>query len=174
MNVAGIPALKQLIENGYIQCDPKRDILKVFVFERHHNTGLFSFGFAKGFGIHGALAQTVAHDAHNLLVVGDNNEDMALAANELITCGGGEVAVCDGKVLGKVELPLLGLMSTKPIEEVATEVEKIEHAWNTMGCTMASPFMTMGLLSLACIPELRLTDKGYVDCTTYQFVPLEV
>lgn len=162
------------IENGYIQCDPERDILKVFVFERHHNTGLFSFGFAKGFGIHGALAQTVAHDAHNLLVIGDNNEDMALAANELITCGGGEVAVCDGKVLGKVELPLLGLMSTKPIEEVAAEVEKIEQAWNTMGCTMASPFMTMGLLSLACIPELRLTDKGYVDCTTYQFVPLEV
>lgn len=103
---------------------------------------------------------------------------MALAANELITCGGDEVAVCDGKVLGKVELPLLlpllGLMSTKPIEEVAAEVEIIEHAWNAMDCTMASSFMTLGLLSLARIPELRLTDKGYVDCTTYRFVPLEV
>lgn len=162
------------VHKNVIECDPEQDILKAFVFERHHETGSYSYGFAKGFGIHGALAQTVAHDAHNLLIVGDNDEDMALAANELIACGGGEVAVCDGKVLGKVDLPLLGLMSTKTVEEVAAEVQSIEQAWKNMGCTMASPFMTMGLLSLACIPELRLTNRGYVDCLRYEFVPLEV
>lgn len=162
------------IVDGELLCDPAHDVLKAFVFERHHATGNFAYGFAKGFGIHGALAQTVAHDAHNLLVVGDNDHDMALAANELISCGGGEVAVQDGQVLGKVELPLFGIMSPDSIEEVAQKVQKVERAWASMGCTMPSPFMTMGLLSLACIPELRLTDRGYVDCTKYQFVPLVV
>ncbi|MGN0286634.1 MAG: adenine deaminase [Atopobiaceae bacterium] len=162
------------IVDGELLADPAHDVLKAFVFERHHATGKFAYGFAKGFGIHGALAQTVAHDAHNLLVVGDNDHDMALAANELLECGGGEVAVQDGQVLGKVELPICGLMSPEPVEQVAAKVERIEQAWATMGCTMTSPFMTMGLLSLACIPELRLTDRGYVDCTKYQFVPLVV
>lgn len=161
------------IRNNAIECDPSHDILKAFVFERHHNTKSYAYGFVRGFGIHGALAQTVAHDAHNLLVIGDNDSDMALAANELITCGGGEVAVQEGSVLHKVELPLLGLMSDKPAEEVAADVLAMENTWKAMGCTMPSPFMTMGLLSLACIPELRLTNRGYVDCLTYQFVPLE-
>lgn len=162
------------VHNNHIECDPEHDILKAFVFERHHHTNSYAYGFVRGFGIHGALAQTVAHDAHNLLVVGDNDEDMARAANELIACGGGEIAVCDGEILGKVELPLLGLMSDKNVHEVAKEVAQMEHAWQTMGCSMASPFMTMGLLSLACIPELRLTNKGYVDCINYLFAPLEV
>lgn len=162
------------VVEGEILADPAHDILKAFVFERHHATGKFAYGFAKGFGIHGALAQTVAHDAHNLLVVGDNDHDMALAANELLRCGGGEVAVRNGQVLGKVELPLFGLMSPDPVEKVAAKVQGIEQAWRTMGCTMPSPFMTMGLLSLACIPELRLTDRGYVDCNRYEFVPVVV
>lgn len=162
------------VVDGELVADPANDILKAFVFERHHATGKFAYGFAKGFGIHGALAQTVAHDAHNLLVVGDNDHDMAIAANELVACGGGEVAVQDGQILGKVELPLFGLMSPRPIEEVADAVHHIEGAWRAMGCTMPSPFMTMGLLSLACIPDLRLTDRGYVDCNTYQFVPVVV
>ncbi len=162
------------VEGGCLLAMPEKDILKAFVFERHHATGNHAAGFAKGFGIHGALAQTVAHDAHNLLVVGDNDADMALAAQTLIACGGGEVAVADGQILGKVELPLLGIMSPRPVEEVAEEVATVEDAWSKMGCTMPSPFMTMGLLSLACIPELRLTDRGYVDCCTYRFVPLIV
>ena len=116
--------------------------------------------------------QTVAHDAHNLLVVGDDDEDMALAAQTLIDCGGGEVAVQDGRILGLVKLPILGLMSPRTVEEVAEEVRGVEKAWADMGCTMPSPFMTMGLLSLACIPDLRLTNRGYVDCNTYRFVPI--
>ena len=116
----------------------------------------------------------MAHDAHNLLVVGDNDEDMAVAANALVKCGGGGVAVQDGRVLGLVELPVAGLMSTKPLEEVATEVAGLERAWADMGCTMPSPFMTMGLTSLACLPDLRLTNRGLVDCNAFKFVPLVV
>jgi len=160
------------VVDGCLQCLPEQDILKAFVFERHHDTGTYAAGFSRGFGIHGALAQTVAHDAHNLLVVGDNDEDMAIAAQALIDCGGGEVAVQDGRVLGLVKLPILGLMSPRTVEEVSEEVCGVEKAWADMGCTMPSPFMTMGLLSLACIPDLRLTNRGYVDCNTYRFVPI--
>ena len=136
--------------------------------------GTHSFGFVTGFGIHGALAQTVSHDAHNLLVMGDNDADMALAARTLAECGGGEVAVADGKVLALVELPVCGLMSDRRIEEVAEKVAGIEAAWAQMGCSLPSPFMTMGVMSLACIPVLRLTNRGYVNCLTFQMEPLVV
>lgn len=160
------------VADGQLLADTEHDVLKAFVFERHHETGTLGYGFTCGYGIHGALAQTVAHDAHNLLVIGDNDEDMAMAANALVECGGGAVAVRDGRVLGLVELPVAGLMSTKPLEEVAKEVAGLEEAWKDMGCTMPSPFMTMGLTSLACLPDLRLTNRGLVDCLTFQFVPL--
>lgn len=162
------------IRDGRLEADPASDVLKVFVFERHHATGNRAYGFANGFGIHGALAQTVAHDAHNLLVMGDNDADMALAAQTLVACGGGEVAVQDGRVLGLVELTVAGLMSTERVEVVADKVARIQEAWAKMGCTMPSPFMTMGGMSLACIPELRLTDRGYVNCLTFQFEPVVV
>ena len=162
------------VANGQLLCDTGQDVLKAFVFERHHETGTFGYGFTSGYGIHGALAQTVAHDAHNLLVVGDNDEDMAIAANALVNCGGGAVAVQDGRVLGLVELPVAGLMSTKPLEEVASEVAGLERAWADMGCSMPSPFMTMGLTSLACLPDLRITNRGLVDCNAFKFVPLVV
>lgn len=162
-------------KDGYLESDPSQDVLKTVVFERHHNTGKKGFGFVKGFGITcGAMASTVAHDAHNLLVIGTDDEDMALAANTLIECGGGMVAVKNGKVLGVVPLPIAGLMNDKPLEEMSQMVETLEDAWAEIGCTMPSPFMTMALIPLACLPELRLTDRGLVDCTTFQFVPLEV
>ncbi len=157
------------VVDGFVQNDPVQDVLKVGVFERHHDTGNFALGFTKGFGIHGALAQTVSHDAHNLLVMGDNDEDMAIAANRLIEIGGGEVAVMDGEILGEVDLPIAGLMSPERVEIVSAKVEKIESAWEKMGCKMPSPFMTLGLMSLACIPDLRLTDMGYVNTLTFQF-----
>ena len=160
--------------DGALQADPARDILKAFVFERHHASSTHAAGFVCGLGIHGALAQTVAHDAHNLLVVGDNDADMAIAANALVECGGGAVAVVDGEILAKVPLGVCGLMSTGEAAEVASQVCRMEQAWAAMGCKMPSPFMTLGLLSLACIPELRLTNRGYVDCTQFKFVPLEM
>ena len=160
------------VRDGLLEADRERDLLKAFVFERHHATGTWGSGFVMGFGVHGALAQTVGHDAHNLVVIGDNDRDMALAANTLISCGGGEVAVVDGEVKGLVELPACGLMSDKHVAEVSDEVGALERVWEEMGCQMPSPFMTLSGISLACIPELRLTNQGYVDCRTFCSVPL--
>lgn len=163
------------VRDGALLADPDHDVLKVCVFDRHHGeAGTHSQGFVTGFGIHGALAQTVSHDAHNLLVMGDNDEDMALAARTLVECGGGEVAVADGKVLALVELPVCGLMSTERVEVVAEKVAGARRAWEQMGCTMPSPFMTMGVMSLACVPELRLTNRGYVNCLTFEMEDLIV
>lgn len=161
------------VRDGVLCADHDHDILKVCVFDRHHGAeGVHSQGFVTGFGIHGALAQTVSHDAHNLLVMGDNDEDMALAAQTLVECGGGEVSVMDGKVLALVKLPVCGLMSDQPVEVVADQVAKNDAAWKAMGCTMPSPFMTMGVMSLACVPVLRLTNRGYVNCVTFEKEPL--
>lgn len=162
--------MEMSVQNGFLQSDVSRDILKVAVFERHHKTGTVGYGFVKGFGIKkGALAQTVAHDAHNLLVVGTNDEDMALAANTLIECGGGMVAVANGQILGIVPLPIAGLMSDESLEEMSKKVAVLEKAWEDMGCTLPSPFMTMALIPLACLPETRLTNRGLVDCRTFRF-----
>lgn len=167
--------VKLNVKNGKLESDTAQDVLKTFVFERHHETGTVGKGFVKGFGItKGAMASTVAHDAHNLLVIGTNDADMALAANTLIECGGGMVAVCDGKVLGCVPLPIAGLMNAKPVEEMSEIVSKLEEAWVQIGCDMPSPFMTMALIPLACLPELRLTNRGLVDCTKFEMVPLVV
>lgn len=161
--------------NGELVSDTAQDVLKAAVFERHHETGKAGFGFVKGFGITcGAMASTVAHDAHNLLVIGTNDADMALAANTLIQCGGGMTAVREGRVLGTVPLPIAGLMSDKPAEEMSRAVERLEQAWKEIGCSMRSPFMTMALIPLACLPELRLTNRGLVDVTQFKFVPLVV
>lgn len=163
------------VENGLLNSDTEQDVLKTFVFERHNNTGKHGVGFVKGFNIKcGAMASTVAHDAHNLLVVGTNDEDMALAANTLISCGGGMCAVQNGKVLGCVELPLAGLMNNKTAEEMSEKVNNLDTAWKKIGCDIVSPFMTMALIPLACLPELRLTNRGLVDCTKFTFTELEV
>jgi adenine deaminase len=163
------------VVDGRIEADVSQDTLKTFVFERHHDTGSFGFGFVKGFGIkRGALASTVAHDAHNLLVLGSNDADMALAANTLITSGGGMIAVQDGKILGHVALPIAGLMDDLSATEMAEKVAVLENSWQAMGCVMESPFMTMALIPLACLPELRLTNRGLVDCTTFSFTSLFV
>ncbi len=163
------------VKDGCVPADPDSDIMKLAVFERHHATGTKGLGFLKGFGFKkGAMAQTVAHDAHNLLVAGTNDEDMALAANTLIECGGGLCAVADGKVLALVPLPIAGLMSDLPAEEVAELIAKLDAAWKEMGCVINSPYMTMALMALACLPELRLTNRGLVDCRTFEFVDLFV
>lgn len=162
------------VENGEIKSDTAQDVLKTFVFERHKATGKHGVGFTKGFHVKcGAMASTVAHDAHNLLVIGTNDEDMALAANTLINCGGGEVIVKNGKVLACVPLPFAGLMSTDSAEAMDEKVAELEKAWAEIGCDIQSPFMTMALIPLACLPELRLTDRGLVDCTKFCFTELE-
>ena len=163
------------VKDGFIESDTEKDVLKAFVFERHKNTGKHGIGFVKGFNIkRGAMAATVSHDAHNLFVIGTNDADMALAVNTLIKCGGGTCAVCDGKVLGLVELPFAGLMNTLSAEEMSKKVDVLGGAWKEIGCDIVSPFMTMSIIPLACLPELRLTNRGLVDCVKFEFVPLEV
>ncbi len=168
------PVMENLkIENGKILPDIEKDILKAFVFDRHHKNGKFSGGFVKGFGIKkGALAQTVSHDAHNVIVIGTSNEDMALAVNTLIDSGGGLVAVCDGDVLGHVTLSIAGLISDKSLTQTAEELYGIEKSWQSLGCTLPSPFMTMALISLSVIPKIRLTNRGLVDCDEFKFIDL--
>ncbi len=163
------------VKDGLALADVQQDLLKAAVFERHKATGKAGFGFVKGFGIRaGAMASTVAHDAHNLLVIGANDADMALAANTLIQCGGGMCTVRGGQVLGLVELPIAGLMQELSAEEMSARVAALAESWKAIGCSVASPFMTMALIPLACLPELRLTNRGLVDCTTFAFTPLFV
>jgi len=161
------------VVNGSVMHDLAHDIVKVVVIERHKATGSMGKGFVSGFSIKaGAVASTVAHDAHNLLVLGTNDEDMALAANTLAGVGGGMVVVKDNKVLALNPLPIAGLMSEDPIEVVASRVALIDAAWKELGCNMESPFMTMALLSLAVLPELRLTNRGLVDTVNFKIIDL--
>ncbi|EEG78570.1 adenine deaminase [Dethiobacter alkaliphilus] len=162
-------------QNGLIHADPTKDLAKVAVFERHSGQGTHAVGFVTGFGFtRGAVASTVAHDSHNLLIVGTNDADMAVAGNILAEHGGGMVAVSEGEVLALVELPVAGLMSDQPVEEVAQNVAALAKAWQNLGCTLVSPFMTMALLSLPVIPDLRITNRGLVDVTKFDFVNLFV
>ena len=141
------------VVDSRLESDLEQDTLKTFVFERHHEMGTYGYGFVKSFGIkRGAMASTVAHDAHNLLVVGTNDEDMALAANTLAACGG-MVVVADGKVLGQVELPIAGLMDTLDAATMSEKVHQLEKTWEEIGCTMPSAFLTMALIPLACLPS---------------------
>lgn len=163
------------IKDGKVTCDLTQDIIKVAVIERHKATGTMGKAFVRGFNLKGgAVASTVAHDSHNLLIVGTNDEDMALAGNTLAEVGGGMVAVKDGKILALLPLPIAGLMSEEPVHVVADCVEKLDEAWKQLGCNMVSPFMTMALLSLAVLPELRLTNKGLIDTINFKFVSLFV
>ena len=160
------------VRDGLVEADPANDIMKLAVFERHHETGTRGFGFLKGLGLRkGAVAQTVAHDAHNMIVAGMNDEDMALAANTLIQCGG-LCAVADGAILALVQLPIAGLMNDIPAEQMAGHLRKLQDAWKALGCEVHSPFMTLAYISLACIPDLRLTNRGLVDCSTFRFADL--
>ncbi len=161
------------VVDGNIAPDISKDIAKAAIFERHKATGTKAVGFVKGFGFtKGAVASTVAHDSHNLLIVGTNEEDMAFAGNQLIKAGGGMIAVADGKVLALVELPVAGLLTDEPVDIVQKKVAQLEQAWKDLGCALVSPFMTMALLGLPVIPELRLSNRGLVDAVKFTFVDL--
>lgn len=161
--------------NGEIHASLEQDLAKVAVIERHKATGSMAVGLVKGFGLRsGAVASTVAHDSHNLLVVGMDEEDMAVAANALAKAGGGMAVVREGKVSSILPLPIAGLMSDEPVEKVQSGVEALAEAWKALGCDLMSPFMTMALISLPVIPELRITNRGLVDVTRFRLVPLVI
>ena len=161
--------------NGHATTDPSRDLAKMAVVERHHDTGRIGLGFVQGFGLErGALASSQAHDAHNLVIVGVTDEDMAFAANHLREIGGGQVAVADGRVLAEVPCPIGGLLSDRPFEAVAASVKAMHAAVrDDLGGTLPAPFMAMSFMALSVIPELKLTDRGLVDVDRFELVPLE-
>ena len=159
------------VENGNAISNVDTDTLKICVIERHRATGNIGKGFVKGFNIkNGAIASTVAHDSHNMIIVGTNDEDMYIAAVELVKSQGGKVVVSNGKVLSKLPLPIAGLMSNERFEYVVNKCEELNNAAHSIGCTLEDPFMTMGFLSLPVIPELKITDKGIFDTTKFDFV----
>ncbi|MGZ5290880.1 MAG: adenine deaminase [Actinomycetota bacterium] len=162
--------------DGLATADAARDLAKMAVIERHHNTGRIGLGFVRGFGLRtGALASSHAHDAHNVVVVGVDDADKAAAANRLPAIGGGPVAVAGGEVLAEVAGPIGGLLSDRPVEEVAAAAHRMdEAAHGTLGVTLPSPFMAMSFMALSVVPELKLTDRGLVDVNRFELVPLEI
>ncbi len=161
------------VVDGNIVADSDQSVLKTAVVERHGLRGSMATGFTKGFGFKkGAISSTVAHDSHNLLILGLSERDMAIAANENARMNGGIVTVVDGEVKARVELPIAGLMSPENAETVAEKLSNTYELWRKMGCDWVSPFMTMSLLSLSVLPELRLTDLGLLDTVNFRFVNL--
>ncbi len=156
--------------------DISRDILKLAVIERHKNTGHRGLGYIKGIGLRrGAIAASVSHDAHNLIVIGTNDADMACAANRVRELGGGSVAVADGKVCAEIPLPIAGLMSDADAETVAKQNEALNAAVREMGVPEnISPFMNMAFVSLTVIPAIKMTTFGLADVQTQSLLPLEI
>ena len=143
------------------------------VFERHKATGNIGKGFVKGFGLKsGAIASTVAHDSHNMIVVGTNDTDMEMAAIELVKSQGGKVVVNNGQVISKLPLPIAGLMSDKPFETVLEECHNLKKGVKEIGCILDDPFMTMAFLSLSVIPDIKITDKGVFDVNAFKFIDI--
>jgi adenine deaminase len=145
------------------------------VVDRHSGSGNTGKGFVSGFGLkRGALASSVAHDSHNIIVVGTHDEDMKTAVQALITMGGGLAAVCDNRVYADLSLPIAGLMSFEPIQTINDQLDRLLNAAREFGSTLNDPFMTLSFLALPVIPELKITDKGLVDVTQFKVVPLFV
>jgi adenine deaminase len=169
-------AVVNLDDKGCFKYTANQDIVKVAVVERHNGTGNMAVGLIRGYGIKaGAVAVSVAHDSHNIIVVGVNDEDMATAVQELIKCGGGVILVKDGEVLENMPLPIAGLMSDKSGEWVSEQLDKIHHvAYESLGIKGdVEPVMTLCFMALPVIPELKITDMGLFDVTRFEFVPVE-
>jgi len=162
------------IEDGHAVADPQRDLAKIAVVERHLGTGEMGIGLVSGFGLRsGALASTFSHDAHNIVVVGVDDQDMARAIARLTEIGGGVVVVEDRGVRAELPLPIAGIISAAPLDEVVAASEGCIEAAAKLGCALASPFQTMAFLALSVIPSLKLTDQGLVDVDRFELVPLE-
>ena len=166
-----------LTVDGDFIFDSTKDICKVAVIERHHETGKIGLGFLSGYGIKaGAVAISVAHDSHNIIVAGVNNEEMAFAVEELIKMEGGMILVKDRKIISSIPLPIAGIMSDKSGEFIAEELDKLhEKAHSELGISKnVEPVMTLTFMSLSVIPEIKLTDRGLFDYEKFNFIDVEV
>ena len=167
---------KLKVEGKIVEMDRAKDICQISLIERHHSTGKIVNGFVSGFGykVDCAVASTIAHDSHHMIVVGTEKKDMALAANKLNEIGGGLVVFSKGKLLALLELPIAGLMSDKVAEVVAKKANLIVSAMETCGCQLNNAIMQHSLLALAVIPEIRISDLGIIDVTKFKHVDLFV
>jgi len=164
--------LSVAVENGEVTPDMKRDVAKLAIIDRHHATGRVSVGLVQGFGFTArcAVATTVAHDCHQLLVAGTDEEQMAIAANAVAASDGGQIVVKDGTVIGQVVLPIAGLMSNKPAMAVSEQAASVLAAFRQCGCKLNNPNMQLSLLGLVVIPELRLSDMGLIDVNNFNII----
>ena len=159
------------VTGGAVEANPDLDLAKAASIERHGGSGSIGLGFVQGLGLRrGAVATTVAHDNHNLFVVGTNDADMLAAVERLAAAGGGMIAVEDGETNALVELPIAGLLSDRPVAEVAAQVRALDRAYTDLGTTIEYPFMMVSFLSLGVIPALRLTNRGLVDGREFALV----
>jgi len=159
------------VKDGKAMANPRDDVAKIAVFERHKGSGNVGLGFIKGLGLQeGAVALTVGHDCHNLVVAGMDDPSMIAAANLLAQSGGGMVAVRDQKPLSHLPLPIAGLMSDKSVETVSRQMKELKDAWSKLGSKLPSPTITLAFTTLSVIPELRITDKGVLDTVQFRFV----
>ena len=159
--------------DGMVSSDVERDLLKIAVIERHHGSGAYAVGLIKGFGLKkGAIASSVAHDSHNIVVVGVNDSDMLVAAKIISEMDGGLAVVVDGEVRASLPLEIGGLMSNLPIGEVKTRLTDCETATRNLGCSLDAPFATLSFMALTPIPEIKITDQGLFDSTNFQFMSL--
>ncbi len=171
--LTGIDKLEPAVREGTIVADVARDLVKIAVLERHHASGRIGLGFATNIGLQrGAFASTVAHDAHNVVVLGVDDADMAACACRLAEIGGGVVIADGGRVVEELPLPIAGLMSDQPLAQVHERLTSMERRLRGMGVAMTAPFMTLSFLALSVIPELKITDRGLVDVARFQLVPL--
>ena len=151
------------IRDGWAISAPERDLLKLICVERHHATGRVGAGYVRGFGLRrGALASSIAHDAHNIIVVGVDDSDLLLAIATVAESGGGLAAVADGQVLAQMALPVAGILSDRPLPEVAAAYAELEVAARKLGSELPSPFGLLAFMALSVIPEARVTDRGFV------------
>jgi len=163
------------VTDGFAVADPARDLAKIAVVERHLATGRVGVGFVRGSGLaRGALGSTVAHDAHNVVVLGTSDEDMLAVVERLVELGGGNVVVDDGRVVADCPLPVAGLLSDAPLADVIAESRACNEAAAALGWTGATPFLTMSFLALSVIPSLKITDRGLVDVDRFELVPLAI
>jgi adenine deaminase len=163
------------VVDGELEADPERDLAKVAVVERHHATGRVGAGFVTGTGLRrGAFASTVAHDAHNIVVIGVDDRSMAACVARLAEVGGGIVVAEDGRTVDELPLSVAGLMSDRPVEEVAADLRRLEACLRRMGVRLDSPFMALSFLALSVIPRLKITDRGLIDVDRFEIVPVVV
>ena len=160
------------VEDGLVRLDLENDIIKIALVERHVSSGRVQVGLVHGFNLtpHCAIATTVAHDSHHLIVIGTDDALMAQAVNELAAGGGGQVVIKEGQVIGKVRLPIAGLMSDQPARVVAEEAATVLRGFVACGCNLNNPNMQLSLMALVVIPELRISDLGVVDVSQFKFV----